>query len=359
MERQPPAGTEQRHALFGDLTPQSVHCATLTELDAPHRLLAACYAFSYETAPDSRIVASTWDGERWSASRTIVDLPGIAAGNPVLFTGRDGTVHLFFALLYGQEWTDARVTHMSSTDGGATWGPMTTLHPMKGLMTKTRPLQLADRLLLPVYDESTWCAHVLVGPVLVGPVPVGPVPVGPVVVSEGALTGGAPTPGAPTDGAPTDWQLYGDTTARRKTIQPAIVELADGTLLMYARSVKDRIFVARSFNGGYTWTASQPTPLPNPNSGIDLIGLRSGRLLLVYNPTNVGREQLALAVSEDEGVSWSAPILLEDGVGEFSYPYVIQVSDGRIHLLYTAQRVAITHLVLDEAWLLERVRVRV
>lgn len=341
MERQPTAAMEHRHELFSDLTPQSVHCATLTELDAPDRLLAACYAFSYETAPDSRIMASTWDGQTWSASRTIVDLPGIAAGNPVLFTGRDGTVHLFFALLYGQEWTDARVTHMRSTDGGTTWGPMTTLHPMKGLMTKTRPLQLAHRLLLPVYDESTWCSHVL--------------------VVEGALTDGAPRDGAVMDGALTEsalagWQLYGDTTARRKTIQPAIVELADGTLLMYSRSVKGSIYAARSFNGGFTWTASQPTPLPNPNSGIDLLKLRSGRLLLVYNPTAEGREQLALAVSEDEGSTWSAAVLLEDGVGEFSYPYVIQASDGRIHLLYTAQRVAITNLVFDETWLLEQVQ---
>jgi predicted neuraminidase len=310
-----------RHTLFGDLTPQSVHCATLTELDAPGRLLAACYAFSYETAPDSRIVAASWNGESWSASRTLVDLPGIAVGNPVLFTGRDGIVHLFFALLYGPEWTDARVTHMSSTDRGTTWGSMRTLHPMTGLMTKTRPLQLADRLLLPVYDEASWCSHVLIS-----------------------------------DAAMGDWQLYGDTTARRKTIQPAIVELADGTLLMYARSVKGRIFTARSVNGGFSWTASQPSPLPNPNAGIDLIQLRSGRLVLVYNPTVEGREQLALAVSEDEGGSWSAPHLIEDAVGEFSYPYLIQASDGRVHLLYTAHRVAITHLPFDEAWLLERVR---
>ena len=320
MERQRTAAMEHRHKLFTNLAPQSVHCATLTELDAPHHLLAACYAFSYETAPDSRIVASTWSGESWSEARTIVDLPGIAVGNPVLFTGRDGIVHLFFALLYGQEWTDARVTHMSSKDGGMTWSSMRTLHPMQGLMTKTRPLQLAERLLLPVYDEASWCSHVLVA-----------------------------------DAALTDWQLYGDTTARRKTIQPAIVELADGTLLMYSRSVKDRIFAARSFNGGFTWTASQPTPLPNPNSGIDLVKLGSGRLVLVYNPTAEGREQLALALSEDEGASWSAPILLEDRVGEFSYPYVIQASDGRIHLLYTAQRVAITHVVFDEGWLLEQV----
>jgi hypothetical protein len=56
---------EQRHTLFDELTPLSLHCATLTELGAPDRLLAACYAFSFETAPDSRIVAPTCNGERW------------------------------------------------------------------------------------------------------------------------------------------------------------------------------------------------------------------------------------------------------------------------------------------------------
>lgn len=55
---------------------------------------------------------------------------------------------------------------------------------------------------------------------------------------DGAVMDGALKEPAPTDAAPTDWQLYGDTTARPKTFQLAIVELGDGTLLMYSRSVR-------------------------------------------------------------------------------------------------------------------------
>ena len=42
-------------------------------------------------------------------------------------------------------------------------------------------------------------------------------------LTDGALKEPAPPDDAPTDAAPTDWQLYGDTTARRKATQPAIV----------------------------------------------------------------------------------------------------------------------------------------
>ena len=108
-----------RQTLFDDLSPQSVHCATLTQLP-DGSLLAAAYAFSYETAPDSRIVVSKQRGETWEASMALIDFPDIAVGNPVLYTDSHGTVHLFFALLYGEEWTDVRLAHMTSTDGART-----------------------------------------------------------------------------------------------------------------------------------------------------------------------------------------------------------------------------------------------
>ncbi len=71
--------------LFDDVAPQSVHCATLVEIP-PGELLAACYAFSYETAPDSRILVSRFQDGRWTASETAVDFPGVAVGNPVLLS---------------------------------------------------------------------------------------------------------------------------------------------------------------------------------------------------------------------------------------------------------------------------------
>ena len=296
--------------LFADLSPQSVHSATLTQLP-DGSLLAAVYAFSYETAPDSRIIVSRLRGEIWETASTLVDFPGIAVGNPVLHTDSYGMIHLFFVVLYGSEWIDACTAHMTSTDGAHTWSTPRLINEQKGLMTKTRPVEVKGKLLLPVYDERRWCSHVL--------------------IAEPPFK---------------EWLLYGDTTARGKTLQPAIVPLEDGTLLMYSRSTTGVIYEGRSFNNGYSWTASQPLMLPNPNSGVELLRLRNGTLLMVCNPSKTGRGKLALFLSVDEGRSWRESLVLEDSLGEFSYPYAVQANDGTVHLLYTVQRTAITHTVL-------------
>lgn len=301
----------RRTRLFAGLDPLSVHSATSAEL-ASGGLLAVAYAFPYETSPETVLVASRFDGKTWSETEIILDLPGIAVGNPVLWSDAPGQLQLFYVVLHGESWTEAAICVQESPDDGHTWGPARVVHERRGLMTKTRPLRHQGRLLLPVYDERNWCSHVL-------------------IQEAGSQT----------------WQLYGDTTSRGKTIQPAIVPLADKRLLMLSRSPRGVVYESLSFNGGFSWTASQPTPLPNPNSGIELLRLVDGRLLLVHNPQEVGREQLALSCSTDDGRSWGAPRLIEDSAGEFSYPFALQAQDGRIHLLYTEQRTHIVHLQID------------
>lgn len=298
----------EREILFGDLDPQSVHSATVCEL-SDGQLLAVAYAFPFETSADTVLVASRFNGTTWSAPEILLDLPGIAVGNPVLWSERPGHLQLFFVVLHGESWTEAVICMQDSTDDGRSWSAARVVHPRRGLMTKTRPVRHLGRLLLPVYDERNWCSHVLIQ-----------------------------VPGRD------DWQLYGDTTSRGKTIQPAIVPIAQDRLLMLSRSPRGTIHKSLSFNGGFAWTASQPTELPNPNSGIELLRLQDDRLLLVYNPEPVGREKLALACSDDDGHSWSAPKLIEDSLGEFSYPYAIQAKDGHVHLLYTEQRTHIVHI---------------
>ena len=61
-----------------------------------------------------------------------------------------------------------------------------------------------------------------------------------------------------------------------------------------------------------------------------------------------GRSPLNVAVSRD-GVAWDAALTLERDPGEYSYPAVIQTSDGLVHVTYTWRRERIRHVVIDPA----------
>ncbi len=94
--------------------------------------------------------------------------------------------------------------------------------------------------------------------------------------------------------------------------------------------------------------------LPNPNSGTDALTLRDGRHLLVYNHATDGRSPLNLAVSRD-GRTWQAALVLEDEPkAEFSYPAIIQTTDGLAHVTYTWKRRKVRHAVIDPAKLAPR-----
>jgi alpha-L-rhamnosidase len=91
------------------------------------------------------------------------------------------------------------------------------------------------------------------------------------------------------------------------------------------------------------------TDLPNPNSGTDAVTLKDGRHLLIYNHTEKGRSPLNLAVSAD-GRTWDAAVVIEDEPKmEFSYPAIIQTSDGLVHATYTWKRKLVKHAVIDPA----------
>jgi len=137
-------------------------------------------------------------------------------------------------------------------------------------------------------------------------------------------------------------------------IQPTVLQHPGGKLQILCRTKSNRIYTSWSDDNGLSWSALAPTDLPNNNSGIDAITLSDGRHLLVYNhidrSMNEGkRNRLNVAVSKD-GIKWKAVILLEndeDIAHEYSYPAVIQASDGKVHITYTWRRELIKHVVLD------------
>jgi predicted neuraminidase len=66
-----------------------------------------------------------------------------------------------------------------------------------------------------------------------------------------------------------------------------------------------QVWRADSMDGGKTWTKPYRTSLPNNNSGLDVAKLPSGTLVLAYNPTTENRFPLQVAISEDNGATWS------------------------------------------------------
>jgi predicted neuraminidase len=144
-------------------------------------------------------------------------------------------------------------------------------------------------------------------------------------------------------------------------IQPTILKRKNGSLLALNRTLNGRK-IAQTFSTdqGKTWSQLEQIDLPNPNSGIDAVTLSDGRHLLVYNHSpskkHSGRSRsiLNLAVSDDDGKSWKATLLLEEQPGEFSYPAIIQTPDGLVHITYTFKRKKVKHVVVDPAKLILR-----
>lgn len=129
-------------------------------------------------------------------------------------------------------------------------------------------------------------------------------------------------------------------------IQPSILFHKKGRLQAVGRTRQGSIFEIWSEDDGRTWGPMTALALPNNNAGTDAVTLNNGRHVLVYNHTKKGRTPLNVAVSQD-GHRWEAAVTLETEPGEYSYPAVIQTSDGLVHVTYTWKRQRIKHAVLD------------
>jgi len=141
-----------------------------------------------------------------------------------------------------------------------------------------------------------------------------------------------------------------------QAIQPSILFHKDGSLQALCRSQNRAILETWSKDNGRTWSPLAATSLPNNNSGTDAVTLKDGRQLLVYNhvlpppgKSKGERSPLNVAVSPD-GKTWYAALVLEnDTLGQYSYPSVIQSSDGMVHIVYTWRRKKIKYVELDPA----------
>ncbi len=124
--------------------------------------------------------------------------------------------------------------------------------------------------------------------------------------------------------------------------EPGVVELADGSLLSWARSDAGCQFEFHSHDGGETWSRPVPSELKSPCSPASIKRLPgTSDLLAVFNdhsgwfpfPTEGGiyrhRTPLVAAVSTDDGKTWPMRKLLEnDPRAEFAYIAIHFVGDS-------------------------------
>lgn len=125
-------------------------------------------------------------------------------------------------------------------------------------------------------------------------------------------------------------------------VQPSLVLKKNGDMVAYMRDNGDgpaKVQISFSADQGESWTAAQKTDIPNTAS-VQVIVLKNGNWAFIGNVLDNGRNQLNLWISTDEGVSWKATMFLENeapGKGSFSYPSMLQGSDGQLHITYSYQ----------------------
>lgn len=321
--------------IFTEAPFASCHASTVVELRNGD-LMSAWFGGTAEGRPDVAIWTSRRTAGKWTPPVELAREPDIAAYNPVLFYTRDGRLWLYYK--YGphpDDWTAARKW---SADDGRTWSPVE--HLPAGLYgpIRAKPLVLPDGPVVSgtsVESYRSWACWIerstdngrtwkKSGPITVRP-----------ANGSAGVRGDAPAavPGA------SEWSLT------EGIIQPSVISMGGDHLRFYARSTArtGKICIADSLDGGVTWTQARPIDLPNPNSGIDAVGLKDGRIVVVYNNSDRHRTPLNLAVSRD-GEHFQMFQTLEDQPGEYSYPAMIQGRDGDLHITYTWQRKRIRYV---------------
>jgi predicted neuraminidase len=318
----------------GDQLFASCHASHLTILPNGD-VLAAWFAGSAEGADDIAIWCSRRAEGAWSKPLKLADQEGLPHWNPVFHLKADGNLILFYKI--GRLLKEWYTMTKYSQDQGFTWS-----EPVE-LVQGDRGGRGPVRNKLIVLSDGTWLA--------------------PASSEDGIWQ--AFVDRSEDDGK--SWERSGDIRIQgldydhiqevtesgipvskqsfvgRGVIQPTLWESEPGKVHMLLRSTEGFIYRSDSDDNGRTWCDAYPTSLPNNNSGIDLVKLDNGTLVLVFNPIGVNwgqRSPLVLRASHDNGLTWENELVLEDKEGEFSYPAIIAQGNDLL-VTYTWKRKSI------------------
>ncbi len=303
----------------------SCHSATIEE--TPGGIVAAWFGGTHERHPDVCIYVSRFENGAWTEAEEVAngaqnDTLRYPTWNPVLFQMPGKELILFYKV--GPDPSRWWGMLKRSADGGNSWSEAERLPDGFYGPVKNKPILLKNgTLICPSSREGD---------------------------------GGWRTFFEFTDDGGRTWEKseFINDGKRYQAIQPTILTYPDARLQVLCRTRMAVIGSSWSFDGGKNWSLMQPCGLPNNNSGIDAVSLKDGRQLMVYNhvktPMNAPkgyRTPLNVAISKD-GKHWKAALILEDSeISQYSYPSVIQSSDGLVHIVYTWRRKRIKHVVIN------------
>jgi len=317
----------------------------------------------------SRLAAGS---NQWSTPERLSDDPAKSEQNPLLFVAPDGRVWLLYTSQTAGDQDGSVVKRRISADGGRSFGPVETLCDVPGTFVR-QPMVVNARgdWLLPLFrcigvPGRRWTGDVDFASVL------------------RSADGGR------------SWSMH-DVPDSVGAVHMNILPLAgDEMVALFRHRFAENVLRSQSLDGGQSWSAPEPTTLPNNNSSIQAIRRRSGEIAIVYNHASaatssdrraslydeidtgppaasaaaaspgtraaiwgVPRAPLSLAFSVDGGRSFAGQLDLETGSGycltnnskdglnrEFSYPSIVEAPNGDLEIAFTYFRRAIKHVRL-------------
>ncbi|RRJ98111.1 hypothetical protein Ga0100231_006885 [Opitutaceae bacterium TAV4] len=132
------------------------------------------------------------------------------------------------------------------------------------------------------------------------------------------------------------WQAGGTVPESSHLNESTIYEASDGAIVINARATNSNRYVARSADGGQTWS--------KPVSDNNLWGARcqasslvtqdsdGKRITLFTNPAGPGRTNLTVRLSYDDGRTWPYAKLIDAEAS--AYSDLALGPDGKIHIVY-------------------------
>lgn len=319
---------------------QTAHAPCLLEMPNGD-MLAAWFAGSFEGGTDINIICSRLPkgADQWEEPVDVSNDPEKSDQNPSLFLGPDGAAWAMYTSQFGRKpgidnmQFTSTIRCQKSFDNGKTWSDYEVMFDEEGTFAR-QPIQ--------VLSNGRWIYGLW--------------------ICRQSADGLAGDPSAfkISDDQGKTWK-HVDMPNSRGRVHPNVVELENGHLVAFMRSrLADNIYKSESFDYGDTWSEPIKTELPNNNSSISAIKLKSGRICIAYNHSSAPeavkngtawpglRCPVTVALSEDGGNTFPLIRSIEVGEGfigeenkannrQYEYPYIMQASDGMLHLIYAYQ----------------------